>query len=250
MRERAHFPLRVVRVFDRFVKLKLPVPVNPFEDLYRRAFTDKAWVAMCYLRQARPEVLVESQSFDVHIREGCRAHLCFQFPTLAPKPLPGAIVNLWEMPMDVRDPVMSWANQLRLFVKARRALHIRVEAIMGNVTNHRQFSMLDPACNTPGQIVGVWPELQPFFPAEWRDAVRSRKQRFRPPKFVGLETKCSDGSTRWATPEEFRCEDYKATIREKREWSEINEVLRLMALAGDIPDPPDYPTLHDFHKLD
>ena len=254
MEERRTFPSTVLQVFDKFMQYKLPVPVDPVMDIYRRAFTDKEWWALRYLMQEKRTAVKQDTSFslfwtDNELGNGNCPHVSFRFPTGTV--LPDFGVKITSLPDEVERKVRVWIISVNHFRMLREELSKRLQGMLGNPTGGGTFNWssrtkkeLDPHCTTPGQVFRVWPELQPFFPTRWQAGVRTASMKSRLPAMLGYRMAGKFLSEHNAAPDMFRCESYDTRPEDKKSWDEINEVLRLMAIATDVKSVVGYPTFH------
>lgn len=259
MDDRRAFRNRVLIRFDMFVKYKLPFPLDPVKDVYRRAFTDKEWVAMRYLQENRPHCLNNDKYFNVFWTDDMSGttdcpHISLDLPkgTRFPK----VPVELDKLPDREQGILRNWLTSINRLRSLREELDLRCRGVMGNptglgkMTTTRKRKDLDPCLNNPVQLNKLWPEVQPFMDSDWRRAVTVSTLRTRLPKYLGYRVKrpmsesVMVGAEKWATPEEFRCEDPHATETDKRRFREINDILMMMSLAKDIPDITNYPRVY------
>ena len=254
MDDRRGFANMVARKFDKFWQLKLPCPVDPVEDIYRRAFTDKEWVAMRYLMQEKPKVIKNDGSFNLFWTDDTTAthkcpHVTFTFDGLR---LPEFPVRLDGLPDPIQGKVRDWITSVNYFRMLREQLLARVKGVMGNPTGEgnrnqtRTYRDLDPCVNTPKQLYRLWPEIFPLMHKHWKREVQLGSAKSRLPYSVAYRVERDGGqgfrSKRWAKPEEFRCEDAEATEYEKRSFQQINEIITMLSIAGDVAPPSNYPT--------
>lgn len=249
MDDRRGFANRVGRKFDKFWQWKLPCPVDPTSQIYRQAFTDKEWGAMRYLLQEKPGTIRRADSFnlfwtdDVSATSSC-PHVTFRFSKKVK--LPDFPIKLDELPQEVQYHVRNWIIDVNRFRVLRDELIKRCKGIMGNPTGEgnawhsRRRKDLDPCVNTPNQLYRIWPEIQPLMPREWKRTVQLASVKSRLPQYVSYRMH-RDGQNRFVTPEEFRCEDALATDYEKRSFREINDIITMVSLAGDVPNVDNYP---------
>lgn len=245
MDDRRGFANNVLRLYDKFMQYKLPFPLDPVADVYRKAFTDKQWVAMRYLQETCLGVVKRDMSFNLH--PDSTSVVSFKFPPDIK--FPSMPVRYDMLPERERAIVSRWVASVHKMRQLREELSARCNGVMGNPTGmgkawiNRKRRDLDPCLNNPMQLYKLWPEVQPFMTSSWRTSVMQSSMRTRLPKHVGYFVE-RDGRRMWATPEQFRCEDEDATPEEKRRFEEINQILLMVSLAKDIPDIKDYPRFH------
>lgn len=246
MDDRSTFANRVVRAYDKFMQYKLPFPLDPVADVYRKAFTDKEWVAMRYLQETRPDCVRANSCFTLYDGDD-GPQVTIRFPK-GSKAYPSTKITLDQLPNEEQEVVKKW---LRAGVRAkqlREDLQARCQGVMGNPTGmgdrymKRIRKYIDPCLNNPVQLVKLWPEVQPFMNKAWRESVMLSTMKTRLPSHVGYMVS-REGRNRWATMEEFRAEDKDATKEEKRRFEELNQILLMLSLAKDVPEVQDYPTI-------
>ena len=243
MDDRKGFANRVCRKFDKFWQWKLPCPVDPFEDIYRQAWTEEEWSWMNWLRERKPNTFKADTSFNMYWATD--HYVRFTFPPGVR--LPNFGVQLDNLPDPVQRKVRSWVCTVNRFRMLREELKRRVSGVMGNPNGEgnfcqqRRYRDLDPRVNTPKQLYRLWPEIQPVMLPAWKREVQLASVRSPLPKHVGYRM-YRDGYNQFVTPEQFRCEDKDATKYEKQSFAELNQVFLLVSFAGDVPHVDNYPT--------
>ncbi len=257
MDSRCHFAGNVQRRFDKYWQYLLPPPADPVAYIYRQAFDKGEWMAMRYLKEKRPKALNLSRTFELYWTDNTDGtskcpHVTFKFSDKMTMPTVG--IKLSDLSQDVQNAFRPWICSVNRYRSLSKELRRRCQAVMGNPTgvgdtySRRKIRDLDPRCNTPGQLIGIWPELQPFFESAWKRDIQLRSVKPRPPKRVGLIVHTPDGSfDHWATPAEFHCETDAYSDTDRQRLAEINEVLVMMSIH-DVPALDDYPSFHG--KLD
>ena len=252
MEDRKLFANRVGRKFDKFWQWKLPCPVDAVADIYRRAFTDKEWAAMRYLLQEKPGTIRKSDSFNLYWTDDVSTTRSCPYVTFAfgkGIKLPDFPVMLDQLPSPITQRVRTWITSVNRFRVLRNELLARVKGCMGNPTGEgeswqsRTRKHLDPCINTANQLHRLWPELQPLMLKHWKRDVQLMCVRSRLPYYVGYRMD-RGGLKRWSSPEQFRCEDSFATDYEKQSFQEINDIILMLSLAGDVPHVKDFPSFH------
>lgn len=251
--DRRRFPNTVCLQYDKFWQYKLPCPVDPVEDIYRRAFTDKEWAAMRYLMAHKPGVVVENTSFNLYWTDsttgrGDSPHVTFSFPKTLK--LPDFGVKLEALPYSIQTQVRKWIDSVNYFRRLRDELYNRVEGMMGRPNTSapgswgrsRTARELAPHAKTPGQVYRIWPQLQPFFPTAWKDAVRTASAKSRLPEQLGY---VANAGSHYCTVEQFQCKSYDTKPEAKKRFEDINQILELMALGCDVIKKAEgYPSFH------
>jgi hypothetical protein len=253
MDDRRSWPTKVTRRFTAYAQFVSPVPVDTME-VYRLGWDDKSWAAMRYLRQENSACLTESASFNVFFsdnrtgRSDC-PHICFRLP----KKYPDVEINFSDLPKDYQRKLSSWAREVVGWKSLRDELTERLNAVFGNpqLLGHkwrpRRRTDLDPCCNTPRQLQRVWPELQPFFQTDWKDACRVAAMKVREPYKLGYPLRKITGDpshSDYCTPAQFRCEAPGTPKGVIERWDQINTILTMMALAEDVRIDNMYPSVH------
>lgn len=237
MESRRSFVNRVLGQFDKYVEYLFPVPFDPVADVYRHSFTHKEWIALRYLMQQRPDVIQAKYSFDLYYN-GSRQHVTFRFPE--EMTLPGQDVKVVNLPNGVRAMVEPWLVSVNYMRKLRSELHDRCNGLVGNALAYHRMDELDPCCNTPGQIIRIWPELQPFLGTDHKARVRQAAMKSRLPDLVGYKIEVQ-GALFFATPAQFQCKEWKADNDDRRRFEELSEILVKMSLMQDMPHVERYP---------
>lgn len=246
MSDRGSFANRIVRSYDKFVQYKLPFPLDPVSDVYRKAFTDKEWIAMRYLQENRPDCVRANSCFTLYDGDD-GPQVTIKFPRGTTQ-FPSTKIMLDQLPAREQAVVGKWLRAASRLRQLREELQARCQGVMGNPTGmgdkymKRIRKYIDPCLNNPVQLVKLWPEVQPFMCQSWREGVMLSSLKTRLPSHVGYMVH-RDGVNRWATCEEFRAEDKDATKEEKRRFEELNQILLMLSLAKDIPEVQDYPTI-------
>lgn len=251
MDDRRNFPQRVSSRLELFMKYSCPVPFDPYEDVYRASFTKTGWLAMRYLREQEKggkDLLIGNSQFSLYFdpsnhagyRSDC-LHVTFKFPKSVGA-MPTREVDMHTLPPELQNRIRAWVKKVNYFRSLRMELWRRIQGMLGNAQHSRQRD-LDDRVNTPGQIIRLWPELQPYFPPEWKDAVRNASSRspLRGCVSLNYEDMILGRHKSSVTAQEFRCEAPGCDPDVKRKWEQLNEVLRLMALATDVENIRDYP---------
>lgn len=252
MEDRKLFANKVSRKFDKFWQWKLPCPVDPVADIYRRAFTDKEWAAMRFLLQEKGGTIRKADSFnlfwtDDHSATSECPHVTFAFGKGTK--LPDFPISLCDLPEPIQGRVRGWIISVNRFRVLRDELLSRVKGTMGNPTGRgnswmsRKRADLDPCCNTPNQLYRLWPEIQPVMPKHWKRNIQLMCVRSRLPNYLGYMM-YRNGLSRYCTPEQFRCEDEQATDYEKQSFQEINDIILMLSLASDVPQVKNYPSFY------
>ncbi len=252
MDDRKDWPGRVERKFRKYWMHLLPVPADPIAYIYRTAFSKAEWLAIRYLKEFRPQSLKASSTFDLYLTDdisgnGNCPHVTFHFPK--GMTLPDVGIKLGDLPESTQRVFRPWITSVNRFRSLQKELRDRCKGVMGNPTGTgrayvtRRIRDLDPKCNTPSQLLAVWPEIQPFMLKEWRRDLQLKVQRPRPPKCLGYAM-LRGGKLSWTTPRQFRCEDEEATDNERARFTEINEIITMMSIAEEVREPDNYPTFH------
>lgn len=233
---RRSFIRRVLSQFDKYVEYTLPVPFDPVSDVYRHHFTQNQWIALRYLMQERPKVISSASSFDLYC-SGQR-HLSFSFPPGLT--LPGVRIRVSDLPDDVQAVVKPWTNSVWYMRGLRRELHDRCAGLVGNPQGCWRTDELGPGCNTPGQIIRIWPELQPFLGSGERARVRQASMKSRLPDRVAY-----GGGDDGITPEQFQCKAWNSDKNSRRRFEELSEILVKASLIVDLHHVEGYPSFSE-----
>jgi hypothetical protein len=236
LQERRSFVRSVSAQFMKYAEYKLPVPVDPISDIYRAAFTEKEWIAFRYLRQSKPRCFKDHGEFNLYWTNNTSGssacpHVAFPFPENMVAPNFGVMVQ--DLPEITQRKLFTWIKSMNKFRSLHDELKGRVDGLLGNVTIASSLQDMSAGCNTPGQLYRIWPELQPFFPTEWKSVTRKASMKSRLPSHV---------SYKGCTPDTFRCRHSDCPWEEKQRFEDITDVLRRLALAVDIPRIEGYPT--------
>lgn len=254
MESRRSFAHTVSARFDTWWQQKLPVPIDPLTEVYRTAYTDKEWVAVRYLRQTKPDALKQVSRFGLYLVKGTESmtpnqrrylpEIEFRFPEGVY--LPEQHVHLCDLSGSVVERVKGWAEKVAHYHTLRSELRARCNGILGNPNYNQRVSSLDPGCNTLSQLYKVWPEAHPHLVPEWKQGFMQASGKTRLPPELAYRAR-RDGIMVNTTPAQFRCEDKHATEAEKARWTEINEILTMMAFASDLRRDDRYPTFSNLN---
>lgn len=251
MDDRKSWANQVTRKFSKFWQIKLPVPVDPIADIYRRAYSDKEWAAVRYLKQERPKALNVGSSFELYWTDDTSGnhkcpHITFEFPKKMTMPDIG--IKLSELPTPIQNRLRSWIVSVNYFRSLQQELSARCKGVMGNPTGTgnnwqtRRRKDLDPCVNTPNQLYRLWPDCQPVMMSEWKREIQLAAMKSRLPSHVGYQVR-RNGNLHWATVDGFRTTSTHSDDYERKRFAEINQILLMVSLAEGVKRPK-FPTFH------
>lgn len=251
--ERTEFVHRALVKFDTFWRQKLPVPVDPIEDIYKAAYTDKGWAAIEYLIQERLDILRPGNTFELFLQHRPRGEESggtsnapsIEFPLSPEAGLPTVDVFLSDLSGDIQSRLIEWVEQVKHYIALRGELLARCRGIVGNPYNFAIAQPLDPCINTVSQLYKIWPESYPVFPVEWKKEFMQASGRTKLPPRIGYSVRRGN-RLQFATPAAFRCEDAFATEEETKRWTEINDILTIISLTDGMTIDHQYPSFFRF----
>ena len=216
------------------------------EDGGRKRFSNGSRFTMYAIATNRESWSNQCPHIDFHVPEGWWGNY-----------LPNRDVLLRDLPFETQRTIIIWVKKVNYFRSLRRDLWKRLQALLGRPANAIQRTLHPYRCNTPGQIMRVWPELQPFFPREWKGAVRESSVRSPVPRIgLGIQHQQTGVNLETVTGEQFRGECKSVDPRIADRFRRINEVLAMMAVAeGSVEAPQHYPSVGgptdwpDYHLL-
>lgn len=251
MDDRRAWPMQVVRQFDKYWQIKLPCPVDPLV-IYSAAYQPHEWEAMMRLKKDKPGTLNSSSSFNLFWTEDRSAnsqcpHATIRFP--GDEAYPNFGVQLDTLPDEIQRKVRHWITNVQYFRSLSQELEARCKGVLGNPTGTGNSWMtrrrvdLDPCLNTPGQLYRLWPDVQPVMMSSWKRSLQLASVKSKVPDRIGFEV-WRNGHKRWASPDEFRCEDEGATPEDRKRFKQINHILCMVSIADEVPKPKGYPSFH------
>jgi len=249
---------QVCRHFDKYCEIVNPVKFDALEDVYRPAFKKKQWNSLEVLLDSKlgRKCLSRSDSFELFTddKKGRstweRDHITFGFPD--GKRRPDIPVEFAQLHVDVQENIQAWVCKAIKLKKLRKKLYKRVDDLFDwewddyagfNSTTGGRRGGPTPgiACNTPGQLMRIWPELMAFMPVECRDVARQANMKSRMP------TRISD----WGTVDQFlslepRHEDQtpEELVFERRVFEALTHILVQMSMMIEVRHVDGYPSVH------
>jgi len=258
---RDSFGNKIARHFDKYSEITNPLTFCPLEDVYKQAFSTKEWDALSLLmeRKIGRQTLNRSSSFDLYLPETYkgqqkhqRDHVTFGFPD--GKNRPNIDVEYYKLHPDVQAKLDSWLKKAVSLKRLRHEIWHRCDRLLDwgwdkhrNYGSNGWYGGPEPgqACNTPGQVYRVWPELLPFLPAEDRHKVMNASVKSPLPKTI----------LNYGTVDQFLCKERWTHANgdlysdeemefEKRKFDALSHILVQMSLMIDVPHVKGYPTVH------
>lgn len=248
---------RVCRHFDKYCEITNPVPFDVLQDVYRPAFKKKQWNALEVLLASKlgRKCLSRSSSFELFTddRKGQgswdRNHITFGFPD--GKNRPDIEIEFSQLHVDVQDKIRVWMDKAIALKNLRKKMHSRITDLFdwewddyagySSTGGRRGGPTPGVACNTPGQLMRIWPELMPFLQVEHRDIARQANMKSRMPQRI------SD----WGTVDQFLClealnddQDPKELAFERRVFEALTHILVQMSLMVEVKHVEGYPSVH------
>lgn len=249
---RDSFATRVCSQFDKYAQIKNPVTFNPIDDVYRHFFSTDDWEAINQLLSTDQgkKYLKLASRFELYLpvedgkkQSWQRKRIGFRFADEVWRPAPD--IEFDQLPANVQDKIRSWTIKAIALKKLRGELWRRCNALVNDCWEpHRGRPTPGMGCNTPNQIVRIWPELQPFMGGECKDAIRNANVRSRLPSSI----------YGFGTIEQFRCEAQLFYDRdqtdplseeemklERRKFEALTEILVQCSLLIDVKHVSGYP---------
>jgi len=199
-----------------------------------RAYTGEQWKAMqlLALSQFGKDCLASGSAFTLYLPGSAsnkwqRPHVSFGFDDGVHRP--PLDLEYVDLPEAVRDEVSAWTKKALGLKRLREELWYRCE----NLVAECGWSARN-TCNTPGQVIRIWPELQPFMDIQCRDKVRGAAVRSRLP--ANLQGKYNSVA-------KFQCTEYDCDPTAKRTFEALTYILIQMSLMTDVPHDKTYPTV-------
>lgn len=248
---------RVCRHFDKYCEFVNPVPFDALTDVYRPAFNKKEWKALEVMLDSKlgRKCLSRSDSFELMTDtlkgrgEWERDHITFGFPD--GKRRPDVKVEFAQLHVDVQDNIRVWVDKALKLKKLRKKLYKRVDDLFdwewddyagyNNQTGGRRGGPTPGVgCNTPGQLMRIWPELMAFLPVEHRDVARGANVKSRMPLRI----------SGWGTVDQFLSlepkedQDPKELAFERRVFDALTHILVQMSLMIEVRHVEGYPSIH------
>lgn len=272
--DRRELPNRICTHFDKYCEIINPVPFDPIKDIYIPSMDRKDWEALNVLMDSKykKELLNRGYNFELYIDDQFkksnyqRPHITFGFPEGQPR-LPSLELELYHLPIELRDKVQKWTSKAVALRKLRSKLWKRLEQVLDHGWDARKSwdsyrgsfrggPTSGQGVNTAGQLQRIWPEVLPYLPLEYRDSVRGAQVKSRLPNFI----------VGWGTPAQFmllerpyRYNEYNPDddpaldqrepftdeewATEKRMLEGINHILTQMSLIKDVPQVKGYPSV-------
>ena len=150
---------------------------DPYEELFRYAFTEPQWQAWQIMEKHDQLRGALRYVNTIHIYRN-RAKEHFEIP--APEPVPYFTIDWDWLPLATQDKLYRWQ------LKATSLEHEK-EVILAHI------KALCQECTSPGQLKRVWPELLGFMPTRSKTRVFRAKARSPYPKGVLLYELAKDG---------------------------------------------------------
>jgi hypothetical protein len=240
-----HSPLRAYR------QLKNPFPFEDKLAVYRRAYSDKEWAAMRYIREHKPEMLnpavkftvrCDKHAITVHVKDFPSEHL----PTIAPMDAEKCFDE------DERAALWEWCTNERHFLDLEHFICRRLDRMMGHIVAAWSVGDLEhPRCNTVGQLARLWPEVVPFMPERWRDTIRLKCVKSRLPSGISERSPIM-----WLDPRSLSIAyiNEVATFPEEvqQAYGELlrsaNDLLHKLAMFPEIQPKPHTPELSSYSR--
>lgn len=209
-----------------------PVTFDP-SKIYRIGWDDETWAAWHLIHKTRKEVL----------KEGFRWFYGWDWsgwslPDYVPHnaslswdcedDYPSIDISEEELPEEHQAKMREWIFEAYRYRMLGETLKAQIEFLLKityTYTQHgyrRQVDSEDTICNTPAQLLAIWPELIPFLPPEERDVMRHRHMKFQAPR-------------EWNADEQIAFHDVPG-------MNELTHALQTMALIPNEIDD-DYPAL-------
>lgn len=271
---RGQLPNRICDHFDKYCEIINPVTFDPIKDIYQPSLEPAEWEALQVLMGSKHKADLLSRGFsfalylgdDTKVPKYRRSHITFPFPD-GDNRLPQLELEISSLPYHLRSEVEKWTNKAVSLRKLRKYLWKRVEAVLDHGWDQRKYYDNYRGCyrggptpgqgvNTAGQLVRLWPELLPFLPSEYRNALVNASVKSRLPKFI----------VGWGTPDEFRLRSrpykhnhYDPDVDEEitqshpmsdEEWATakrmleaVNHILVQMSLMKDVNHVTGYPSV-------
>lgn len=248
---------KVCRHFDKYCEFINPVEFDVMQDVYRPAFKKKQWNALDVLMDSKHgrKCLSRSSSFELFTddRKGKgsweRDHITFGFPD--GKNRPDVEIEFQQLHVDVQDNIKGWTDKAMRLKKLRKKLHSRVHDLFdwewddyagySSTGGRRGGPTPGVGCNTPGQLMRIWPELMAFLPVEYRDVARQANMKSRMPprihdwgtvdQFLSLELRHED-------------QDPKEMAFDRRVFDALTHILVQMSLMIEVRHVEGYPSVH------
>ena len=251
---------RVCRHFDKYCEITNPVPFDVLQDVYRPAFKKKQWNALEQLLSTKlgRKCLSRSSTFELFTddRKGQgswnRDHITFGFPDGTNRP--DVEIECQQLHVDVQDKIKVWSDKAIALKNLRKKLHRRVTDLFdwewddyagySSTGGRRGGPTPGVGCNTPGQLIRIWPELVAFLPVEHRDVVRNAHVKSRMPPRIH----------NWGTIDQFLClepkhdeQDPKELAFERRVFEAMTHILVQMSLMTEVRHVDGYPVVQVAH---
>jgi hypothetical protein len=249
---------KVCRHYDKYCEIVNPVTFNVMQDVYRPAFKKKQWNALEELLDSKlgRKCLVRSATFELFTddRKGRgsweRNHITFGFPDS--KYRPDVEIEFQQLHVDAQEKINAWITKAIQLKTLRGKLFRRVSDLFNwewdnyagynsQTGGRRGGPTPGVGCNTPGQLIRIWPELMAFMPVEHRDVVRQANMKSR------LPSRIHD----WGTIDQFLCleplhanQDPKELAFERRTFDALTHILVQMSLMIDVRHDDTYPVVH------
>lgn len=231
---RDHFANKVCRHYDKYCEITNPMSFNPTDDIYRTVYSKEHWDAMQLLcRDKRlKQSMTRGATFDMQMPHPGKSwqapHVTFYFDKGLK--LPSLDVKYDHLEDYVKQKIDAWLRKAFAMKELRQDLWYRVDKMVEVDKWARSYT-----CNTPGQMIRLWPELQPFLPVAERDTVRNACVKSKlPDKMQG----------RFDTPAKFRCETIDCDPLDKRKFDALTHILLQMSLMTDVDHDDRYPSVY------
>lgn len=248
---------RICRHYDKYCEITNPVPFNVLLDVYKPAFKKKQWNALEVLMDSKHgrKCLSRSNTFELMMddRKGKgsweRDHITFGFPDN--KNRPDIEIEFSQLHVDVQDNIKVWGAKALQLKNLRKKLYCRIDSLFdwewddyagySSTGGRRGGPTPGVACNTPGQLMRIWPELMAFMPVEHRDVVRNANMKSRMPGRIHG----------YGTIDQFLCieawsdeQDPKELAFELRVFEALTHILVQMSLMIEVNHVDGYPSVH------
>lgn len=255
------FATKICSHFDKYAQIKNPLTFDPINDVYKHHFSSDDWKAIqqLLLTKAGHDCLNTSSRFDLYLpaedgrtQTWQRNRIGFRFNDDIWRPSPD--IEFDSLPENVQDNIRSWVVKAIGLKQLRGDLWRRCNALVNDGWEPRRSwnpqghwvggPEAGVGCNTPNQVVRIWPELQPFMGDECKDSIRNANVKSRLPGAI----------KGFGTIAQFKCEAQLFHDRDeddpyseeemklaKRKFDAMTEILVQASLLVDVNHVKGYP---------
>lgn len=219
---RREFVGGVMARYDSYVQAIHPLTFNPIEDLYQYRYSEQAWKSLCYLRDEVPDAVNSNRYFNT-ILHGMKVSFW-----VGEDFIPWLEFNFYDIPHSgTRDKIEAWLLVLRQYEGDGDELRKRLNVLMDEA---------DGCCNTPGQLIEIWPTLAPYLNEGMRTRINTRRARSKAPDYI---------SGGYDSPRRFRCEEGSIKPFDKDTVEQFQRLDHALVAAILIPDncSDNYPSI-------